>query len=350
MPLELALLAVPLLIALNAFFVSAEYAVVAARPAVMEILRHRNRHRALAAMEALTRDPASAIGAIQICITMTNLLIGWIAEPAMSSLLHRLFDPLIEIAPRVMFFVATSISFIVVTLITVVFSELLPKALTLKYVAAAASVTAVPVLLVQKAAYPLVRLMNAMANAVTVPLRLGRVDEPEKQQLSIAEIQMQIAQATEDGIITPRERSLILNSLTIGRRRADEIDIPRVRVVYLDLQRSIEENFRIVDEHLFSRMPVCNGGMDHVIGVIHVKEFLTAYNAHADNSVLQLLAEKPVFVPQNVPLDRVLTVMQEQRTQFVLLVDEFGGVTGIVTLQDVVDELLGEEVQRLNVG
>src|SRR5688572_32048559 len=126
------LAAVPLLIGLNAFFVISEYAVVATRPAQVEALRARGAKRAAAAMARLKESPASAIGAIQVCITMTNLLLGWIGEPAMSELIRTLFAPLVEVLPPRLFTVfSTGLSFILVTLLTVVFSELLPKAMTL---------------------------------------------------------------------------------------------------------------------------------------------------------------------------------------------------------------------------
>jgi len=150
-PLAWALALVPLLISLNAFFVISEYAVVATRPAQLQRLRAKGRARAADAMERLKADPTSAIGAIQVCITMTNLMLGWIGEPAMSAVLRRAFGPLIELSPTIMTAIATALSFILVTLLTVVFSELLPKALTLRYVEPAAAMTAVPVLGIRKA-------------------------------------------------------------------------------------------------------------------------------------------------------------------------------------------------------
>jgi putative hemolysin len=141
-------------------------------------------------------------------------------------------------------------------------------------------------------------------------------------------------------VVTPREQSLILNALTIGKRRANQIMVPRTRVAYVDLQRSWAENVAIVEQYLFSRMPLCNGGTDHVIGVIRTRELLTAYHAIADISVLPLLAERPVFVPERVTLDRLIEMFHERRTEMVFLVDEYGGVEGIVTQRDVLDELL----------
>jgi CBS domain containing-hemolysin-like protein len=342
MSLGWSLAAVPLLIACNAFFVAAEYAVVAARAATVESMRHKGRRRSADAIERLQSQPASAIGTIQVCITMTNLMLGWIGEPAMSALLHMLFSPLVTLAPAVMTAIATALSFLIVTLLTVVLSELLPKALTLKYAEVAATLTAVPVLAIRKLLRPLVWVMNGLADIVIRPLGIGSVEDMERQRVSADELRLLATMAGEQGALTERERVLVLNSLAIGRRSGREIMVPRVQIVYLDLTWSMDRNREVINQQLHSRLPLCDGGMDKVVGVVHTKEFLAAYNAAGETSVLLLIARQPVFVPSSVTLDRLLQRFHESRTQIVFLVDEYGGVDGLVTLQDVVDELIGE--------
>ena len=341
MDLRLALAAVPLLIALNAFFVAAEYALVAVRSPQIEAMRQSGRRRSAAAMARLKSDPAGAIGAIQVCITMTNLLLGWVGEPAMTELLGILFSPLAEFVPhRVFRTVSFGLSFVIVTLLTVVFSELLPKALTLRYVPTVAAFTAVPVVGVLVGARPLVWLMNAMADLVTRPLGLGSVTEMEREWHTAEEIRQITSQAAEQGTLSTQEQALVLNSLALGKRRARQIMVPRTKVVYLDVTRPMEENRGVINESLHTRFPLCDGGLDHVIGWVPTKEFLAAYHAEGDVQVLRLLARKPVFQPEGVTLDNLLTVFLQERAGIVFLVDEYGGVEGIVTLMDVVDELL----------
>jgi putative hemolysin len=340
MSLGWSLSAVPFLICMNAFFVSGEYAVVAAKPQHIASMRSRGWRRTADAIEAFKAAPGSAIGTIQVCITMTNLLLGWIGEPAMSAVLAMALGPLIELHPGFFGGVSLALSFIVVTLLTVVFSELLPKALTLQYVIPAAVMTAAPISLIQKAVTPLVWLMNAMANAVTRPLGLGTVDEMESEAVTPEELQILAAKAGESGAVSPREQSLILASLKMGQRKAREIMVPRVHVAHLDLRKSMDDNRAVIDSHLYSRLPLCDGGMDHIVGLVHVKEFLSAYHAAGDVQVLSLIARQPTFVPETVSLERLLETFHEHRTQLVFLVDEYGGVEGIVTLRDVVDELI----------
>jgi putative hemolysin len=237
---------------------------------------------------------------------------------------------------------STGLSFVLVTLLTVVFSELLPKALTLRFVEPAARFTAVPVLAIQRAIFPLVWVMNATANAVTRPLGLGRVEDFENQQVTMDELRLMANQAAADGVVTPRERALILNSMAIGLRTARQIMVPRVKVAFLDVRRSMDENLEVTNQFLFNRIPLCDGGLDNVLGVVRTSEFLAAYYAQGDSAVLPLLAVPPVFVPESVTLDKLLETFHDRRTQVVFLVDEYGGVEGVVTLRDVFDELLGE--------
>jgi CBS domain containing-hemolysin-like protein len=347
MSLAVGLSLVPILILANAFFVAAEYAVVATRGAQIEALRAVGRWRTALAMEALKDHPAASIGAIQVCITMTNLLLGWIGEPAMGTLIGLAVGSLGGLIPHGVFvLISTLLSFLVVTLLTVVFSELLPKALTLRYVPAVAVLTAVPVLQIRRAVRPLVWVMNALANAVTRPLGLGDVEEMEEAGHSREEVVLLAHEAAADGVLTHAERSLILNTLSMGKRTARQIMVSRIHVDHLDLRRSMADNMKVLESRLHSRLPLCDGGMDKVFGVVHTKEFLMAYEDDGDPSVMQLIARPPVFVPETLTVDKLLPAFYEHQTQMLFLVSEYGGVEGIVTLKDVVDELMSETADK----
>ncbi len=342
------LISVPILIALNAFFVAAEYAVVSVRSAQILSLRNARRLRTAQAMVRLKAEMPSAIGAIQVCITMTNLLLGWLGEPAMSELLDYVLSPLGLLLPHgVSVAISTALSFLIVTLLTVVLSELLPKALTLQHTLIVAQLTGLPMLAIMRLVRPLVWIMNAMASGVTRGLGLGPV-RIEGEVHTADEIMLIASEAAEAGTLTARERSLILNSLTLGHKTAEQIMVPRVQVAHLDLRRPIEENYRIVDQSLFSRLPLTDGGMDHIVGVIYTKEFLTAYHSGADSTMLSLIARPPVFVPVTLALDKLLAAFHDEKTRMLFIVDEYGGVDGIVTLSDVIEELLSHVPAAVN--
>ncbi|HEY0008536.1 MAG TPA: hemolysin family protein [Tepidisphaeraceae bacterium] len=331
------LLAVPLLIAVNAFFVIAEYGLVAVRSGQIEQLK-TTRPRAAAALRHLKLRMGSSIGTIQICITMTNLMLGWIGEPAMTTLLQMPFG---ELAQSPAFRpISIGLSFIIVTLLTVVLSEMVPKAVTLQYTLPLACLTAPVIVVIQTLLRPLVWIMDTMANITTCVLGLGNVNIAEGS-VSAEEFRHITAEAAASGTLTVRERSLILNSLTLGRRTATDVMVPRVRAHYLDIQFSMEQNLASINSYLFGRMPLCDGGMDHVIGVVYTKEFFPAYAEMPDSSVLLLIARPPMFAPMTIALDKLLQRFRDDKTHMMFLVDEHGGVAGIVTLTDVIHELLG---------
>ena len=342
MSLTLMLLIVPALIALNAFFVAAEYAVVAARPIHLESLRQRGRRRAVAAMERLKQNPADAIGSIQVCITATNLALGWVGEPAMTALLLKIAGPLASVIPQAVFRpVSIALAFLIVTLLTVVFSELLPKALTLRYVPTVIRLTAKPTLVIGRAVQPLVWLMNKMANLVTVPLGLGAVDKAEQSAAPAQELRLLATEAARLGTLSEAERTLILNTLALNRRLVNRVMVPRTQVQYLDLRWSMAANRQVIESRLYTRYPLCDGGLDNIIGVVKTKQFLTAAEAQADTTVLQLLADQPLFAPEISTLAQVLALFSERKAEFALLVDEYGSMAGVVTLGDIIDDLLG---------
>lgn len=339
---------IPLLIGLNAFFVSAEYAMVALRPTQLDALRRRSK-RVGDAMAQLKSRPGSTIATIQVCITVTNLVLGWMGEPAMSALLTQAMSGASEFLSEDVFrAVSITASFMIVTTLTVVLSELLPKTLTLRFVPVAAMITALPILALDRLLRPAVWCMNGLGNLITRPLGLGRVDDVDAERVSIEELRIITTEAARDGVLTTRERSLILNAMALGQRTAKQIMVPRVKVAYLDLKWDMENNRQVMGSRLYSRLPLCDGGLDNVIGIVHTKEFLTAYLEAGDSSVLQLIARTPTFVPHLTTTDRLLSVFRDQHTQMVLLVDEYGGLSGLVTLRDVVDELVGAVDQSLS--
>ncbi len=335
---------VPVLIGLNAFFVAAEYALVSLRASQIEPMRGAGYARTARALQRLKDDMPAAIGAIQVCITMSNLLLGWIGEPALSAVLYKALAPLdIILPPTVSAVLSTGLGFLIVTLLTVVLSELLPKALTLQHTVLVARFTLVPMTAVMPAITPLVWLMNGLANLITRSMGLGPV-EIEGRAMTAEEIGIITAESGDAGALSDRERTLILNSLALGKRMAREIRVPRVHLAVLDVQKPMSVNMRIVEERLFTRFPVCDGSIDRIIGIINAKALLTARLEQPtdDTAILQLLLRPAVFAPLNISVDRLLTLFSEHHTEMLILVDEFGGVDGVVTMKDVIDELVGE--------
>jgi CBS domain containing-hemolysin-like protein len=330
----------------NAFFVAAEFAMVAIRGTHIEQLRAAGKPRTAKILAGLKEQTASAVGALQVGITVSNLLLGSLGEPVISGALEHMLGPVFESLGHVGPIIATSLGFLFVTYLTVVFSEQLPKVLAIRHVAIVASLTARPIKLLLTVTWPLVWIMNKSSNLVTRPLGLGSVEDAEGEIHTVDDLRTITSEAAAHGTLSGRERSLILNTLALGRRTARQIMVPRVKVAYLDLKKSMEDNRRVMNEHLYSRLPLVDGSIDHVIGIVSTREFLAAFHAEGDTSVLQLLARPAVFAPATISLDKMLVLVDEKRTQMVMLVDEHGGTEGIVTLRDIVDELVGQPISR----
>ncbi|RYG69607.1 HlyC/CorC family transporter, partial [bacterium] len=313
-------LIVIVLLALNAFFVAAEFAMVAIRNVHLEQMRARGKTSTAAILARLKEQLSAVVGAIQVGITLCGLLLGSHAEPIMTAAIGRVVGPVFEqtMSPALRVVVSTALGFTVVTYLTVVFSELLPKVLAIRYVPIVAGFVARPISWLLTFTWPLVWLMNKSANMVTRPLGLGTVDEAEEELHTVDDIKSITSQAAAHGTLTVRERSLILNSLALGRRNARQIMVPRVKVAFLDLRRSMEDNRKVMNEHLYSRLPLCDGSIDQVIGIVSTREFLAAFHAEGDTSVLQLLARPPVFAPATISLDKLLVLVDERRTQMVI--------------------------------
>ena len=331
----------------NAFFVAAEFAMVSMRGVHFEQLRARGKPRSAAILVRLKAQLSSVVGAIQVGITISSLLLGSLAEPILTRGLSTALGPAFALLPdTVAPIIATAMGFLFVTYLTVVFSELLPKVLAIRFIPTIAALVARPIALLLVAAWPLVWVMNKSANLVTRPLGLGRVEDVEGEIHTLDDLRTITSEAESHGTLSGRERSLILNSLALGRRAARQIMVPRVKVAYLDLKKSMDDNRRVMNEHLYSRLPLVDGLIDNVIGIVSTREFLAAFHAEGDTSVLQLLARPAVFAPATVSLDKLLVLVDEKRTQMVILVDEHGGTEGIVTLRDIVDELVGPTIAR----
>jgi len=203
---------------------------------------------------------------------------------------------------------------------------------------------ALPIRFICRIIWPMVWLMNVLAAGLSrvLGLRLHIEEAPIGRE----EIVHIATEAGSRGMLSERERAVIVNTLNLGGAKAKDILIPRIRVAYLDLRRSMADNRAVMDEHLYSRLPLCNDGLDHVVGIVHTKEFLTAYAEAGDSSVLQLLAQPAVFVPETVTLDRLLALLLEKRARMMVVVDERGGMEGLVTLADLMQRLVSEPARK----
>lgn len=332
-----ALVAAVFLVVLNGFFVAAEFALVKVRPTRLDELAEQGFRSALKAQHAV-RHLDAYLSATQLGITLASLGLGWLGEPAFG----RLVAPLIRdlgLPPGAVRPAEVAIAFTVITFLHIVFGELAPKSLAIQRAQGVALAVAWPMMLF----YSLFKIPIVILNgAALFILRLIGVQPAHSLEMahSPEEIGMIIRSSEESGAVSPDEAELVRNAIIIGDRDARDVMVPRVDVVYLSTAWSLEENMRKVHEMGFTRYPLCDPDVDHVIGMIHLRDVLTL--AQTPDADITQVRRDLLVVPETKPLDDLLREFQRRRIHMALVLDEYGGTAGIVTLEDVLEEIVGD--------
>ncbi len=323
-----------ILIAATGFLVTAEFAIVRARVMRLEALRRRGSRRAGAAL-ALLRDLPRTLATTQIGITLASLGIGWLGEPAIAEILESAFGPFEHGSwSRALSFV---LGFLAVTFVTVILGELVPKAIGIQKAEGTLLLAAAPLGVLRFALYPLVTVTNGISLAI---LKLAGLPSAfgEESAHTEEELRAILGRFHDGGKITRVGRDILERVLGFSRLTARQIMIPRPDVVWLSTSRGGAENLETARSSGYTRFPYCDGDLDHVLGIVHIKD-LAAGGAETD---LAAVARPPVVVPETATADRMLRLFQKRHLHLAVVVDEYGGTSGIVTLEDVLEEIVGE--------
>ncbi len=327
-------------VAVNAFFVATEFAIVRVRATRIEELVQRGVRRATAARLVL-RNLDAYISACQLGITLASLALGWVGEPAFA----RLFEPLFAWAgdwqPAAAHSAAIACAFLLITFLHVVFGELAPKTLAITYPEATTLLVAWPIRVFNVLFYPLIWVMNGTANAM---VRWLGFPPPSEASLahSEAELRMILSVSEKSGMLSGAHARLLENALDFPDRTVRQIMVPRGDVTVLDANRPFRENVDIARTTGHTRYPLCDGEFDRVIGVVHIKDLFHVPEPGEDGKDLKSLARRPLFIPESVRISQALALFQKNRVHLGVVVDEYGGASGVVTLEDVLEELTGE--------
>ncbi|KPB04143.1 hemolysin family protein [Bacillus sp. CHD6a] len=332
------LLLVALLIGLTAFFVGSEFAVVKVRMSRVDQLIAEGNKTAVVAKK-LIADLDYYLSACQLGITVTALGLGWLGKPTVERLLYPLFDSL-GVPASVSTVVSFAVAFSLVTFLHVVVGELAPKTLAIQFAEKMTLLIARPLYWFGKLMYPLIWALNGSARVL---LRMFGVQPASHEQAhSEEELKIIMTQSFESGEINQTELSYMENIFTFDERVARDIMIPRVQIVTLSNSMSREEIISVLDEHQYTRYPVTeDGDKDNILGFVNVKEMLTNFAAGRAGEMKDFLHELPL-IHEVTSLQDALLKMQEERVHIALVIDEYGGTAGIITMEDILEEIVGE--------
>ncbi|MEK7284744.1 MAG: hemolysin family protein, partial [Chloroflexota bacterium] len=319
----------------NAFFVAAEFAIVRVRETKLRELARSSARARLA--KHINDHIDEYLSACQVGITAASLALGIVGEPAVARLIEPAFGWLIAISEAAFHVVSFTIAFGLVTYLHIVVGEQAPKYFAIQRSLPTTLWSAYPLHLFFRLMYPFIWFVNVSANRL---LRLVRIDIADTLEAhSEEELKMLLAGSTRKGILQESERSLLANALDFADTLVRQVMVPRTEIVAVEADQPLRELRDLAQERPFTRFPVYDRDLDHVAGVAHVKDLVPAGDL---SRPVRELMRRALFLPETMHLDQALAEFRRQRTQLAIVVDEFGGTAGLVTLEDVIEELVGE--------
>lgn len=335
MPVGLSLLLVLFFLLMNAFFVVAEFALVRVRRSQIDMLVEEGKAGAKNA-QVVSRNVNAYLSACQLGITLASLALGWLGEPAVSALFHPLFD-MLHLSPELNSVISVAIGFCIVTALHIVVGELIPKSLAIFSTERYALFTATPLLWFYRITYPVMWLFNTITNGVV--RLLGHDPANETDVYTEEEIRLLIDESTESGLIDSEQNEFVDNIFDIADKDVEAIMTPRPDMVCLCLEDPIEENLRLVETHKYTRYPIYRKDKDDIVGFVHIKDL---YSLEDTATMDDVRIRRIVAAPEGMPVVKLLQLLKSEKTKIAIVVDEHGGTSGLVTMGDIVEEIIGD--------
>jgi CBS domain containing-hemolysin-like protein len=336
------LLLVAILIAFTAFFVASEFAMVKIRSTRIDQLVAEGNKNAIAAQKVIS-NLDGYLSACQLGITVTSLGLGWLGEPTVEHLLHPLFEKL-NLGESIVNILSFTIAFVLITFLHVVVGELAPKTFAIQKAEAITLLFARPLIFFYKVMYPFIWALNGSSRAFTGLFGFKPASEHEVAH-SEEELRIILSQSYESGEINQSEYKYVNNIFEFDDRLAKEIMVPRTEIVTVSKGDTIEDLLKVARQEKYTRYPVVlEGDKDRVIGLVNIKEVLTDYVHRRDGEQKTMEAyTKPIIqVIESIPIHNLLLKMQKERIHMAILMDEYGGTAGLVTVEDILEEIVGE--------
>jgi CBS domain containing-hemolysin-like protein len=336
----LGLLSIPALVALNGFFVAAEFALVAVRKTRVEEMVHQGVKRARAVADAIAHLDRY-IAATQLGITLASIALGWVGEPA----LVRLIEPLFAALPdtwRVVttHSVAVGVAFFLITFMHVVFGELIPKSAALQTPDVTSLWVARPLIIFARLTRPLIVLMNGTGNLI---LRLCgfRAASPEEMVHSVDELLLLIEDTEEAGLLEPDQADYLHNVFQLSTKQVRDCMVPRERMATLELNMPPEKVLEVARSGAHTRLPVYEGELDNIVGIVNTKDLFYLFSLRGV-VVLEDALYLPVYLKPDETVANALRLFRKSHRHMALVRDEDGKIHGLITLEDILEEIIGD--------
>lgn len=337
MSVAFSLILVAFFLLMNAFFVVAEFALVRVRKSQLQIAIDEGKSGAKAAMK-VANNVNAYLSACQLGITLASLALGWLGEPAVSKLIRPLLV-IMNLPESAIHAIALALGFAIVTALHIVAGELIPKSLAIFSTDRYARFTALPLVWFYKITAPIMWLFNSITNGFMK--LMGHDVANEHEGYTEEEIQILLDESAKSGLIDPKQNEFVGNIFDLHNKDVYSIMTPRTNVECFDLALPYSQNMEMIKEFKYTRYPVCRGDKDRIEGFIHIKDLFWNSEKINKTDYTNLPVREIVAVSETLSVDRLLQIMQDKETKFVLVVDEYGGTAGIVTSSDVMKQIVG---------
>lgn len=331
----------------NGFFVAAEFSMVSVRKTRLTQLSNEGNYSAKIALETL-KDLDKFIAAVQLGVTISSLGLGWVGEATVV----KMVKPLFTFLPRnfqlpAAHTISIAIAFTIITVLHVVIGELMPKSIALQYSEKISLYVAIPMKIIKKLFSPIVIILNSLGGLI---LGLFKIPATRTSHLahSTEELNMLINASYNEGVLNETEKELLSNVFKFSDLTAKQVMVPRTDMACIPSDITFDELNALAMESQYTRYPVYEENLDHIAGIIHVKDLYSILLNKEEFSVGKVL--RPVFlVPETITMDNLLREFQRRQSQIAIVIDEFGGTSGLITLEDVLEEIFGEVQDEFDV-
>ncbi|QIK61290.1 HlyC/CorC family transporter [Dysgonomonas sp. HDW5A] len=323
----------------NGFFVAAEFAIVKVRSSQLELKAQDGNRFAILSKHIVSHLDAY-LAATQLGITLSSLALGWIGEPVVSKMIITFMELVgINVSPELAHGIALPVAFLIITILHIVFGELAPKSLAILRPEQTTLFISYPLQCFYWICRPFIWLLNGFANLILKMFGLHTASEAESY--SSDELKYLVDQVRESGNIEDSNYDIIRNAFDFSERTARQVMVPRTQVLAIDVNDYDSETLETVIEDGFSRIPCYEDSIDNIIGIVHLKDILKKMRQNGEVDIRPIV--RPVsFVPETKRIGQILKEFQIKHQQIAMVLNEYGGIEGIITMEDILEELVGE--------